>query len=84
MTEKRETAPAPRAGETLRHREVLSIELPADLSAALDRLVERDHPGKTRGEALVAAFRDFATARGLVAGADEGLRPDELNASNDG
>jgi hypothetical protein len=36
-----------------------------------------------RAAAIVAAFRDWAAARGLVASTDEGLRPDELNASND-
>ncbi|KAB2955736.1 MAG: hypothetical protein F9K19_10545 [Rhizobiaceae bacterium] len=60
------------------------MELPRELSSALDRFIERDHPEMDRSEAIVAAFRDWATARGLVANADEGLRPDELNASNDG
>jgi hypothetical protein len=78
--------PDPAAGRSAEHRpaETLAIELPAALAAALDRLVERDHPELTRAEAMVAAFRDFASAHGLVATTDEGLRPDELNASNDG
>ncbi len=62
----------------------ITLALPPELSAALDRFIERDHPEMARAEAIVAAFRDWATARGLVASVDQGLRPDELNASNDG
>lgn len=84
MIQRRETDPAAAGRKGPRRSETISLKLPADLAAALDRLAERDHPGATRADALVAAFRDWATARGLLAGADEGLRPDELNASNDG
>ncbi|HHZ10785.1 MAG TPA: hypothetical protein GX405_18610 [Rhizobiales bacterium] len=66
-----------------RQSETLTVYLPPELSAALDRLIDRDYPGMGRSEAIVAVFRDWATARGLVAGSDEGLRPEELNASND-
>ncbi len=63
--------------------ETVILELPPELSTALDRLIERDSPEMHRAAAIVAAFRDWAAARGLVASTDEGLRPDELNASND-
>jgi hypothetical protein len=55
-----------------------------DLIAALDRYIAGEQPTMTRPEALRAAFRDWATGRGLVESADEGLKPGELNASNDG
>jgi len=64
--------------------EELTLELSPDLAAALDRFIEREHAVMTRSEAMAAAFREWATARGLVASADDGLRPEELNASNDG
>lgn len=78
--------PDPATGRPVARRstETLAVDLPAELSAALDRFVERDHPDLTRAEALAAAFRDFASAHGLGATADEGMKPDELNASNDG
>lgn len=84
MNQRRNPDPAASRPAGRRPNEILAIELSAGLSSALDRLVERDHPDLTRAEALVAAFRDFASAHGLVPTADEGLRPDELNASNDG
>lgn len=55
-----------------------------ELVAALDRYIAGEQPTMTRPEALRAAFRDWATGRGLVESADEGLKPGELNASNDG
>ena len=64
--------------------EVLTLDLPADLAVALDRFIDREHPEMARSEALVTAFREWATSRGLVATTDDGLRPEELNASNDG
>jgi hypothetical protein len=64
--------------------EIITLELSPDLAAALDRFIERDRPEMSRAEAMAAAFREWATARGLVASADDGLRPEELNASNDG
>lgn len=62
----------------------LTITLNADLAAALESFIEREHPELTPEEALRLAFRDWATARGLVPTMDAGLRPEQLNASNDG
>ena len=62
----------------------LNITLSPDLAAALESFIEREHPDLTPEEALRLAFRDWATARGLVPSMDAGLRPEQLNASNDG
>lgn len=62
----------------------LTLNLSPDLAAALDRFIEREHPEMARSEAIVTAFREWATSRGLVATTDDGLRSEELNASNDG
>ena len=62
----------------------LNITLGADLAAALESFIEREHPDLAPEEALRLAFRDWATARGLVPSMDAGLRPEQLNASNDG
>ena len=62
----------------------LTVTLPSDLAAALDTFVVRERPELSPEEALLAAFREWATARGFVPSADEGLRPEQLHASNDG
>lgn len=52
--------------------------------AALDRYIEQRAPKFSRAELVAQIVAEWAKAQ--VAGrgiADEGLRPDELNASND-
>jgi len=60
----------------------ISVRLEDDLLSALDRYA-KEQGELTRPQALRAAFRDWATAHGYVASADEGRRPEDLNASND-
>lgn len=62
---------------------VVGARLEPDLLSALDRYA-REHGEMTRPQALRAALRDWATAHGYLPSADEGTRPEDLNASNDG
>ncbi|BCH25687.1 ribbon-helix-helix domain-containing protein [Mesorhizobium sp. L-8-3] len=60
---------------------LVGVRLQPELLSALDRFA---HNGNlSRPEALRIAFRDWALAHGHVPSADEGKRPDELDASND-
>lgn len=62
----------------------VEVPLSADLVVALDAFTA-DHPGVSRPEALATAFRDWAIGRGYLRPdiAQEGIRPEELNATND-
>lgn len=52
--------------------------------AALDRYVAQRAPSYTREELVAQILAEWAKAQSVApASADEGLRPDELNASND-
>ncbi|CAH1648063.1 conserved hypothetical protein [Hyphomicrobiales bacterium] len=52
--------------------------------AALDRYIEQRAPAYSRAELIAQIVAEWAKAQGAGHGAaDEGLRPDELNASND-
>ena len=67
-------------------QETLSVRLPANIIAALDRYVSTQDQGITREDALISALRDWAMQNGLLQSGmngDEGLRPDQLNATND-
>ncbi|MBN7763636.1 hypothetical protein JYP52_21075 [Nitratireductor aquibiodomus] len=67
-------------------QETLSVTLPANIIAALDRYVSTQDQGITREDALISALRDWAMQNGLLQSGmngDEGLRPDQLNATND-
>ncbi|CAN0656120.1 hypothetical protein [Nitratireductor sp. OM-1] len=71
-------------------QETLSVTLPANIIAALDRYVSTQDQGQnqgiTREDALISALRDWAMQNGLLQSGmngDEGLRPDQLNATND-
>jgi hypothetical protein len=61
----------------------VTAELSGELVAALDRYIATEQLSAGRPEALVAAFRDWAMAHGYLAG-QEGMKPEQLNASNDG
>lgn len=54
-----------------------------DILAAIDRFIAAKMPGATREEALLAALREWAGRHGYLPVHQEGLRPEELNASND-
>jgi hypothetical protein len=62
--------------------EQVGVRLEPDLLSALDRYA-KEHGDMTRGQALRVAFRDWAIAHGYVPSADDGTRPEDLNASND-
>jgi len=52
--------------------------------AALDRYIEHRAPAFSRAELVAQIVGEWAKAqKASPGGADEGLRPDELNASND-
>lgn len=62
---------------------LIGVRLQPDLLSALDRFAKTEYGPVSRPEALRTAFRHWAIAHGYVPTADEGKRPDELNASND-
>ena len=62
----------------------LTITLTPELADALDRYIVESGLGCGRDVALMQAFRDWATSKGLVDTGDDGLRPEQLNAANDG
>lgn len=54
--------------------------------AALDAYIRDNHPQLQRADALAVIVSDWARARTAQAGGseiDQGMRPDQLNASND-
>ncbi|MDJ1464951.1 hypothetical protein [Nitratireductor sp. GZWM139] len=64
----------------------MSVTLPANIIAALDRYVSTQDQGISREDALISALRDWAMQNGLLQSGmngDKGLRPDQLNATND-
>lgn len=63
----------------------VTIELKEAELVALDRYIRDRMPGATRERALSDILAAWAAAQPATAhpAADEGLRPDELNASND-
>lgn len=62
---------------------LVGVRLQPDLLSALDRFAKTESGTVSRPEALRTAFRNWAIAHGYVPSADEGKRPDQLNASND-
>lgn len=77
----KKTRGRPRIDATL-----VGVRMPPDLLSALDRFVTEEKPSMSRPEALRLAFREWAIGRGFYPEqpADEGKRPSELNAGNDG
>jgi hypothetical protein len=51
--------------------------------AALDRHIETHRQGRSRGEVIAEILAAWAASPEHVSGPDQGLRPEELNASND-
>ena len=63
----------------------IMVRLPADLARAVDRLIEEHDGRETRAQAIVSALREWAHARGyLDEPREEGIRPEDLSAENDG
>jgi metal-responsive CopG/Arc/MetJ family transcriptional regulator len=61
----------------------VQVRLQPDLLRALDRFIAEEAPDVSRPEALRTAFKDWAVAHGYLHSGDEGIRPEDLNASND-
>lgn len=60
----------------------ITVRLPGDLLRALDRFIDvhGDRP-----QAVVSALREWAHAKGYLSEpGDEGIRPEDLSAANDG
>jgi len=63
----------------------IMVRLPGDLLRALDRLIEEHEGREDRPQAVISALREWAHARGyLDEPGDEGIRPEDLSAANDG
>jgi metal-responsive CopG/Arc/MetJ family transcriptional regulator len=61
------------------------VRLPGDLLRALDRFIEEREGREDRPQAVASALREWAHARGyLDEPGDEGIRPEDLSAANDG
>jgi metal-responsive CopG/Arc/MetJ family transcriptional regulator len=71
---------APGVGED---QEIL-VRLPGDILRALDRFVA-EQGYETRSQAMLSALHEWAHRRGYMSEAgEEGIRPEDLNAGNDG
>ncbi len=84
-------APSPLSERKLRGRPrtdatLIGVRMAPDLIAALDKFIHEEAPAASRPEALRTIFRQWAEGRGYLAALppDEGKRPSELNADNDG
>jgi len=63
----------------------IMVRLPGDLLRALDRFIEEHEGREDRPQAVISALREWAHARGyLDEPGDEGIRPEDLSAANDG
>ena len=61
------------------------VRLPGDLLRALDRFIEEHEGREDRPQAVISALREWAHARGyLDEPGEEGIRPEDLSAANDG
>ncbi|MBL8568530.1 MAG: hypothetical protein JNK84_05540 [Phreatobacter sp.] len=45
---------------------MISLQLPPDLLAAVDRFIEEDSPAVSRNDAMLAALRAWAVGNGLM------------------
>jgi metal-responsive CopG/Arc/MetJ family transcriptional regulator len=65
--------------------EMVMVRLSGDLLRALDRFIEEHDGLEDRPQAVALALREWAHAKGyLREPGDEGLRPEDLSAANDG
>ena len=63
----------------------ITIRLPGDLLRALDRFIDAHEGHEDRPQAVVSALREWAHAKGYLSEpGDEGIRPEDLSAANDG
>lgn len=68
----------PKIGATL-----VGVRIEPELLSALDKLVDQQG-GITRPEAIRLILKDWLTGNQLLPADQEGTRPEDLNASNDG
>ncbi len=61
----------------------VTLSLDERVLAALDRYIEIHRQGRTRAELIGEILAAWAASPEHLAEPDEGLRPEELNASND-
>lgn len=62
----------------------LTITLTPELSAAIDRSVTESATNQSRELVVTQALHEWAASKGYLSDSDEGLKPDQLNAANDG
>jgi hypothetical protein len=77
---------AVRTGQPSREPTKVTLAVPADLLAALDRFIAEDRPGASRSEAMLEALRAFAVGNGLMLtfpGADDRPAPWPTAANDD-
>lgn len=60
-----------------------TLRVDADLLAVLDHYIAEHAPGATREDALRAVLREWAGRHGYLPLHQQGVRPEDLNASND-
>jgi metal-responsive CopG/Arc/MetJ family transcriptional regulator len=65
---------------------VATVRLPPELLLALDALASEQKPTASRSDVIRRILAEHLKARGYLRNApsDQGLRPDQLNAENDG
>ena len=63
----------------------MSTYLPEDIHSALERFIAEKHPRLNQTEAIALILRQWLTKEGYLAPSvrEDGVEPDELNASND-
>ena len=61
----------------------IALSLDDHTLAALDRQIELHRQGRSRADIIAEILAAWAASPEHAAEPDEGLRPDELNASND-
>ena len=61
----------------------IALSLDERTLAALDRHIELHRQGRSRADVILEILAAWAASPEHVAEPDEGLRPEELNASND-
>ncbi len=64
---------------------MLSFRSPPDITAAIDAAAAKAEGGPSRSEMIRRIVTDWLSERGFLTGAagEEGVRPEDLNSSND-